>query len=353
MRTVFSLRIARELGRRSRMACRKLDPSRGCAEVAKQPFLPIVLISPLLGLAQQATTPLSMPGSYSLDVSVNEVQIHFHADDASGRPVLDLRPEEIDVFDEGKGPNKVVSMQQLHDLPLHVAFVLDTSGSAILQLSRSRRLAEEAASILLSRPHDEAYITTFDRSRHVLSSWSHDSAGVRDTLRATTRTEHNPIDGTSVYDTIFMTCQHGFDSENVVTGTHTLLLFSDGVDTASRSTLEAAIEACRKTDTAVYAFNTSPESGRSETGAATLRLLAEQTGGLLFGTDTEDRALADLQQLSSRLRSEYVLSYRPSSLLGDGAFHHIVLAGPVRVAQINSTPGFYAPANGKAKLRSR
>ncbi|WP_198137574.1 VWA domain-containing protein [Terriglobus sp. TAA 43] len=304
-----------------------------------------VLIAPLLGFAQQSSAPFSKPESYALAVSVKEVQIRFHANDASGNPVLDLRPEEIDVFDEGQGPNKVVSMQHIQDSPLHVAFVLDTSGSALSQLARSRRQAKEVASVLLSSgQYDETSVITFDRSRHTLRSWSHDRTAVMSDLQAAKRIEHNLVDGTSVYDTIFNTCQHDFDSANAVHGTNALLLFSDGVDTTSKSSLEAAIEACRKSETSIYAFNAAsgPEKEQIETGV--LRMLTEQTGGLLLLSNTDEGVIADLQQLASRLRSEYVLSFKPSGLIRNGTFHHIVLAGPRRVAQINATPGFYAPA---------
>jgi Ca-activated chloride channel homolog len=53
----------------------------------------------------------------------------------------------------------------------------------------------------------------------------------------------------------------------------------------------------------------------------------------------------DLDTVELDLRNQYLLLYRPKTLIHNGAFHKIVLVGPERVANIVGTSGFYAPTH--------
>ena len=43
-------------------------------------------------------------GTYSLSVAVNEVSLTFHAEDAHGLPVNDLKIDDLSLLDNGKAP---------------------------------------------------------------------------------------------------------------------------------------------------------------------------------------------------------------------------------------------------------
>ncbi len=49
--------------------------------------------------------------------------------DSHNLPIIDLRPEEINVFDNGDGPGQIISMERLSDRPIHAGFIVDISGS--------------------------------------------------------------------------------------------------------------------------------------------------------------------------------------------------------------------------------
>ena len=297
-----------------------------------------------LGVAQQAA---SAQGSsqYSLRVTVNEVGITFHAADSNNHPITNLRPEEIDLFDNEKGPGQIVSMQLLPDRSIHAAFVIDTSGSVAAQVTRSRTEASEAAQKLLTQVQDEGSVIIFGRTRRVLHSWTHE---VKDLLGSVQQvpSSHDPIDGTAVYDALFSTCHYEFGSGDTRTSANVVLLFSDGDDNKSYMTLQAAADACRNNHVAIYAFSPTPTPGTTSTGPANLRQLTELTGGRLFyDDDPEGDVHADIATVGSDLRDEYLLVYRPKNIVHNGAFHSIVLVGPKRVDKIVGTTGFYAPAH--------
>ena len=297
-------------------------------------------------LQGRAQTPSTASPPYSMSVTVNEVAITFHATDAHHLPVLDLKPSELDIFDNEHGPGEIVSMQQLRDRSIHAALIIDTSGSVVSQISRSRAEALEAVQKLLVRATDEGTAVAFDRSRRVVQSWTKQKGDLLKSIAGIAADPHNRVDGSSVYDTLFSTCLFQFGKGASPTAAHVILLFSDGVDTASHVTAQAAIDRCRQSHTVVYAFSSKAAPGTSSLGPATLLRLTEQTGGRLFyADDPEDEIKADINTVELDLRNEYFLLYRPKTLIHDGAFHKIILVGPARVAQIVGTSGFYAPSH--------
>lgn len=304
-----------------------------------------LLLAQLNGSAQ---TPVVVPQEippYSLSVSVNVVEVTFHAADAHNLPVLDLRPGEVEVFDNGSGPGQIISLRQLIERPIHAAFVIDTSGSVAMQIARSRAEAQQAAQKLMVTATDEGTAVAFGRSRHVVQDWTNQSNSVVKSIGEMGRRAYDPLDGTSVYDTMLSSCQFEFGKKADVTVGNVILLFSDGVDTASHATIQAAIDICRQSRTPIYAFSPKPLPGTSSRGSSTLRQLTEQTGGRLFYADNPDGDFqSDLDVVASNLRNEYLLLYRPKTLNHDGAFHRIVLVGPKRVTEIVGTSGFYDPS---------
>lgn len=311
-------------------------------------LLLLAVAYPALGQHEGNTsaTPAALPAQtpYSLRVSVNEVGITFHASDAQNLPVLDLRPEEVDVFDNGTGPGKIISLEHVSDRPIHAAFLIDTSGSVAAGVSRSRAEAQEAVQQLLAYPTDEGTAVAFRRSRRVVQTWTTQKNGLVESIGRIGTERHDPIDGTSIFDTLFTTCFTHFGQSSMESA-KVVLLFSDGEDTASFVNMKTAIDKCRENHVAIYAFSPGSSSETISSGPATLRRLTEDTGGRLFSFNASETDVhADIATVRADLEAEYFLLYRPTTLTHDGSFHRIVLVGPKRVVTIVGTTGFYAPA---------
>lgn len=278
---------------------------------------------------------------YHLRVTVDEVAVTFHASDAHGLPVDDLKLEEIDLFDNGHGPGRILALQQLRKGPTRLALLVDTSGSVAEGLLHTRAIASQAAQALLVDPIDSGLLVTFGKSRELLQPWTSNVGALTSSTRKIMASSSK---GTGLYDALLSTCFHDLGKEENKAGRNVLLLFTDGEDTDSYATFEAAADACQSTNTAIYTFDTRTEAGTSELGQQSLRRLAEQTGGRFFAADKTDLEVRDdLQIIRSDLIDGYRLIYRPDPLKRDGSFHRIVLAGPQRVASIAAVSGFYAP----------
>src|SRR5260370_26708521 len=67
--------------------------------------------------------------SYRLNVSVDEVSLTFHAADAHGLPVNDLKLSELKVLDNEKQPRRIIAFNSLQDFPIRAGILIDTSES--------------------------------------------------------------------------------------------------------------------------------------------------------------------------------------------------------------------------------
>jgi Ca-activated chloride channel homolog len=300
----------------------------------------LVLLSCLPGISAfpQAAAP------YSLRVSVDEVGLTFHATDAHGLPVNDLKLDELKLLDNGKPPSRVVAFRPLRDFPIRAGILMDTSVSVAEYLPRNRAIATEYADRLMRQEADQAFIMKFDFESQITQAWTSDRSLLGAGLRSAQSNTWNRMGGTAIIDSVYRACLNQFGRLNPGASANFILLFSDGEDNASHAYLNEAVEMCQRTNTAIYAFRMHPESRFSD-GPTTLAQLASKTGGRVFKADDSDAAIyEDLRTIETDLRDQYRLIYKPVDLKHDGAFHRIVLKGPARVENIVVRSGYYAPS---------
>src|ERR1700685_3839170 len=111
---------------------------------------------------------------FSLNVAVDEVILTFHATDAHGLSINDLRLDELSLLDKGKPPRRILSFQLLRDFPIRAGIVMDTSGSMWEDLPANRAISIKYARSLLRQQTDQAFVMNFGGISRVLQSWSSD-----------------------------------------------------------------------------------------------------------------------------------------------------------------------------------
>jgi Ca-activated chloride channel family protein len=297
----------------------------------------------LVAVAQRA---LSQTGEapYNLSVSVDEVILTFHAADSRGLPINDLKLDELKLLDNGKPPRKILAFDPMYDFPIRAGILMDTSGSMSDHLSGNRAISIEYAQRLLRRQTDQAFVMNFGYTSQITQIWTSDSGALTSGILKVAPGGQNPIGGTAIFDTLFRACLYGFGNVDYAASGNFILLFSDGEDNASRTSLEDVVDVCQRTNTAIYAFHFEPKTG--STGPEKLAALASQTGGRVFREDDSEAAIyADLRTIESDLRNQYRLVYKPAALKHDGSFHRIALNGPERVGSLQIRSGYYAPAH--------
>jgi Ca-activated chloride channel family protein len=288
-------------------------------------------------------------GPYGLSVSVDEVDLSFHAADAHGLPVNDLKLEELSLLDNGRPPAKILAFESLQDLPIRAGILLDTSTSMDEHRAGDRAIAMQYAQRLLRQQTDRAFVMGFGYLAEVPQPWTASPAALTAGIRSVARAGQGGMGGTAIFTAIYQACLNQFGRIDHASSGNFILLFSDGEDNASHAYLEQAVDICQHTNTAIYAFRAESKSGLSS-GPKTLAELAAKTGGRVFFDDDSAAVIDnDLRTIEADLRNQYRLLYKPAELKHDGAYHRIELKGPERVDSIVIRSGYYAPGRRPPK----
>jgi VWFA-related protein len=280
--------------------------------------------------------------AYKLKVAVDEVSLTFHADDGHGLPVNDLKLYEFSLLDNGKPPRRILEFRPLQDMSLRAGILIDTSDSMRQNVAANRAISIRFAQQLPRQQSDQAFVMDFGYVSQVTQTWTRDRAVLAAGIRQVVAGRENPLGGTAMLDAIFRACFNIFGKVDHAASGNFILLFSDGDDNASHTSVEEVVDMCQRSNTAIYVFRAEPVPSFFSFGPKTLAELATKTGGRVFaGDDSEAGIDSDLRTIEADLRNQYRLIYNPVELRHDGAFHHIQLKTPERVESVSIRSGYY------------
>lgn len=280
---------------------------------------------------------------YQIRVAVDEVSVTFHAFDSQGLPVNDLNLNEVRLLDNARPPLKILAFQFLKDFPIRAGILMDISESMQAVRSQNRAIAVEYARSVLRQRSDQAFVMNFGSLSPVSQTWTSDPSALTEGIRNRniTAMAGNRTDRTVLLDALYRACSKEFGPTNKASSANFIMLFSDGEDTASQASLRQVIDACQRSNTAIYAFRSPDLTGLD--GAITLGRLASGTGGRVFNKDDSGGTTRDLRLIETDLRNQYRIIYKPADLKPDGSFHKVELKGSGRVVDIATRSGYYAP----------
>jgi Ca-activated chloride channel homolog len=282
--------------------------------------------------------------SYTLALPVDEVGLTFHAADANGLPVNDLKLDELRLLDNGTPPHRILAFYSLLDHPIRAGILVDTSESMENSLAVSRAIASRFARQVLRQSSDHAFVMEFGYSARIIQPWTNEPLSLSAAIRNIAAGRDNPVPGTAIFNTLYRTCSSEFVNVDHPSGGNVILLFSDGEDNAGLTTLKDVVNACQRTNTAIYAFRMEPATGLISSGPKNLADLVEQTGGRVFSGSASDAEVdSDLRTIEADLHNQYRLVFKPSEWRHDGSFHRIELNVPARVNSVMIPSGYYAP----------
>jgi VWFA-related protein len=279
-------------------------------------MIPVLLALAAI-LVQQAPTFRSGAEAVRVDVLVTD----------RGKPVTGLRASDFELSDNGV--RQEIRLLEFDELPLHVVLAFDMSASVTAErLERLRRAAGALLDGLSQR--DRAGLITFSHAVTRRQSLTDDLSRLRDEL---SRVE--PAGGTALVDGAYASLIVSEPQD----GRALLVIFSDGLDTASWLSPDAVLDIARRSDVVVYSVSTGREK------PAFLRALSEVTGGAAFenqsAEDLEKRFLGVLEEF----RRRYVLVYTPTGSATPG-WHRLDVRVKGRRATVKARPGYMAGGPG-------
>ena len=306
------------------------------------------------GLAWAQTTTGNQGPSAPLDqrgarfrAEVDLVRLGVTARDAARTIVHDLRPEEFQVFEDDV--RQEIGHFGHHETAISVVLLLDASSS--MHADKLMHAIDGVINFVNAlKPGDEVLLIAFNDSVRALGQFGLDSRTIE---RATKRIM---AEGTTrLYDAVIDGAR-----EIATPGRkdkRALVILSDGADTASRSRLEAAVEAVRVAEVPVYAI--AVEYGEDRTSAwlpgdapwrqlrrssdlAPLQLLTEGTGGWTYPIEAAKRCKEVCLRIADELRNQYLLGYYPSNRQRDGRWRAIEVRTSRADVTVTTRNGYYA-----------
>ena len=253
--------------------------------------------------------------------------------DRGGKYVPNLTRRDFHVFENGV--EQRIAYFATVDQPFTVVLLIDTSGSTEFKIEEMQNAAISFVNQL--KDQDRVVVMSFDDSIRTLCQPTSD----RDTLiRAIRRTRNGG--STRLYDAVHQVVRQKLKS---ISGRKAVVLFTDGVDTASeQATYESTIKEVQESDAAVYsvAYDTSgmggsggvmtgggmrlpgggvifgiPGSGPGSSPADYRRAkdylheIAYESGGQFYRGDTIVGLSAAFSELADELRRQYSIGYYP------------------------------------------
>jgi VWFA-related protein len=238
------------------------------------------------------------------------------------KPVLDLAAGDFEVRDNGV--LQQAALVAVDELPLNVVLALDVSESVAGERLRDlQRAGRSLLGALANR--DTSALVTFGFAVKAADRLTADKALVRTALDSASGGGRTAlIDG----------CFAGLMLGSSELGRSLLLVFSDGVDTASWLTSDAVVNAAKRADVVTYAVTTD-----SRIRQPFLRDLTSATGGdhiVVKGTTDVERTFL---KLLNEYRQRYLLSYTPAGV-EKGGWHRIDVRVQRSGTSVRARPGY-------------
>lgn len=241
--------------------------------------------------------------------------------DGSRKPVTGLTPADFEIRDNGV--LQKVDVVSFGEIPLSVALAVDLSASVAGARLEQLRLATRALAGALEK-RDQSALLTFSQAVALRCPMSANVECVRTSLDAVI-----PDGQTSLVDATFAGIVVG---ESDV-GRSLLMVFSDGMDTASYMPSALVLDAARRSDVVAYAVATGSKMPEF------LEELTNVTGGRVFETANASDLTPIFRAILDEFRYRYLVTYTPTGVPQEG-WHKLDVRVKRSGARVRARPGY-------------
>jgi VWFA-related protein len=203
-------------------------------------------------------------------VDTTLVSIPVSVMDRDGKYIPNLTKDDFHVWEDGV--EQKVAYFASTEKPFTVALLIDTSGSTRNRLGEIQDAA--IAFVEQLRTDDRVMVVSFSDKIRFLTQPTNDRNALRSAIRQT-----EPGSGTRLYDAVDQVINQSF---NRIEGRKAIVLFTDGVDTSSKSaTYESTVRDAEELDALIYPveYNTASDTGANWPGSGGSRRGGRRNGG--------------------------------------------------------------------------
>jgi VWFA-related protein len=232
--------------------------------------------------------------------------------------------------------------------------MFDISGSQRTVIEQQRRASVTFLNQLLRDETDQAFLIGFNQSvslvQPLTSSRAELEAGLArlEVPRDASGRLTPSAQGTALFEAIAAASNQVLAAQQ---GRKALVILSDGIDTASASNIERAVEAALRADTLLYpirfydrevfAFQVdSTATGNLRAGKRALERLAKDTGGGFFEVGETQTLATNFARIGEELRNQYSLGFTPEG--GKPGYRKLRVSVKPRGLTVQARDGYYA-----------
>jgi len=274
----------------------------------------------------------------TISAYVDEVHLNFTVTDSKGRFVKSLAPENFELLDDGRPPEKFLRFHASSDSPLVVTLLFDISSSIRYRLDFERKAAKHFLKDILRPQSDRASVIAFGTDVHEVQSITND---VEKLTSAVSQLQAGGT--TALYDAVIRASADFGAMPRLDESRKVIIIVSDGADTASQHTDKQCVRAAISSQATILVVDASVPSEHNSSGQRFLATLAADSGGFVLPARQDEELKGAFHTIEEVLRSQYSLSYKPSLLQRNGRFRLIKLTAIKRGLTVHNRKGYYAP----------
>lgn len=319
----------------------------------------------------------SSSNSESIRVRVEVVNVPVTVLDKRGLPVINLKREDFEIFEDGVPQTIKYFTRELRP-PLRIGVVIDTSNSARPALDFEKDAASEFVFNMLQgrTSKHQIFLQTFDATSSIVHDFTNDPHILNEKIRTL-----KAGGGKALYDAIYFASKEKLLKAGPPEDTRrVLVVLSDGRDVQSEHTLAEAISMARQAEAFIYSIGITAY-GYDNPGDKILKELAEATGGAAHfprretpGTDlltgylshgqigdtSQNKGLGastgiysatrlmqlaeSLEAIGRELNEQYNMGYTPTNNQVDGTYRTIRVEARRKDIELRWKPGYFATA---------
>lgn len=323
--------------------------------------------------ASPTATPPIEEEDEVITVDTEAVNVLFTAQDKNRRLILDLKPEDVRILENGE-PQEITAFSRQVDLPLSLAILIDTSASQERTLPEEKAAAISFLESVIRPEKDEVSIVSFTGESTLEQGMTSNMERLR---RAVSRVSFVPPSGyigggvvasggripgtppisggnqavagsTAIWDSVWVTSEEVLGPAPEKTR-RAIILLTDGVNTYGSKKLDEAVQAAQRAEAVIYSIGIG-DNFYDGVDEGSLKKISERTGGRAYFPRDERELRQAFQQIQEEMRSQYLIAYEPSNHLLDGSFRKIELklVNPVmqkQKVQLTHRQGYFAKSN--------
>jgi len=254
-------------------------------------------------------------------VQTDLVSILASVTDDKGEPVIGLAQSAFQLTEQGIA-QKIVRFEPQTNRPLDLALMIDTSGSAAIELKIERDAAEHFVQEVV-RPNDRLAVFSFTSDVVQLSNFSDDAKVLESAIH---RVEMGADMGTSLYDAVVLGSQsvrrQGAERRRA------LVIITDAGETTSVSKFEDARRAAIASNALLYTVVVRPmksDAGWNTAGEHAISTITDSVGGAMYYPTNLSELGEIFDRINRELRTQYLLGYYPNPTPPPGSDRRVVV----------------------------